>query len=165
MNKVKKIILKLLLGRNIKIKTFEPTGYFIITDHKGNRVVDEYRRAIFDQINSGSGIGHSEDYVTTMRSHIVSGRRMGNTTRQIDYAIQALFNGKRVGVYSHDKGGRYSDRFLFYAILKRLENEHNLKYLISNGFISIDRSNYVLELDKNFLKHIKKYDEINTRIE
>lgn len=165
MNKVKKLILKLLLGKNIKIRTFEPTGYFVITDQKGDRVLNEYRRAVFDQIVRGDGIGRGEEYVTTNRAYVIKGRRVGNTTRQIDYAIQALFNGKRVGVYSHDKGGRYSDKLLFYAILKRLENEHKLKYLISNGFISIDRSNYVLELDKNFLKHIKKYDEINTRIE
>ena len=165
MNKVKKIILKLLLGRYIVIEVFEPSNHFIITDNKSDHIINEYRKIIFDQIINGIGIGCNDDYVTTNRAYIIKGRRVGNTTRQIDYAIQALFNGKRVGVYSHDKGGRHSDKFLFYAILKRLENEHKLKYLMSNGFISIDRSNYVLELDKNFLKHIKKYDEINTRIE
>lgn len=49
-------------------------------------------------------------------------RCSGNTTRQVDYAIQLLFNGKTIRVESHD-GGITSSKYLLKRIIKRLENE------------------------------------------
>lgn len=51
-----------------------------------------------------------------------SERCSGNTTRQVDYAIQLLFNGKTIKVESHD-GGITSSKYLLKRIIKRLEDE------------------------------------------
>ena len=52
-------------------------------------------------------------------------RCSGNTTRQVDYAIQLLFNGKTIRIESHD-GGINSSKYLLKRIIKRLENEFHM---------------------------------------
>ncbi len=51
------------------------------------------------------------------------GRRMGNSTRIIDAAIQALFEGKIVAVRDHYATPR-SNRHLMDNIIRRLRVEH-----------------------------------------
>lgn len=62
-----------------------------------------------------------------------SGRRMGNTTRQADYAIQLLFQGKVVLCLDHHREGTHSDanRLLLRIVLGRLYTEHSriMEYL------------------------------------
>lgn len=54
-------------------------------------------------------------------------RRCGNTTRQVDEWIQALFNGEPVVIndHAHHKGNM-ANRHAEQVLLKRLEFEHNL---------------------------------------
>jgi hypothetical protein len=56
-------------------------------------------------------------------------RRAGNTTRQIDYAIQELFKGKIVIVHDHYQAGEHRpmNEYLFRRILSRLQFEHQDK--------------------------------------
>lgn len=56
-------------------------------------------------------------------------RRAGNTTRQIDHAIQLLFSGTIVHCTDHHEegGSREMNRRLLELILNRLINEHNLR--------------------------------------
>lgn len=59
-----------------------------------------------------------------------------NTTRQIDFAIQKLFEGKKVWVQDHWQNGafRAGNRALAISIAKRLNAEHNgVRYRISTG--------------------------------
>lgn len=52
-------------------------------------------------------------------------RGSGNTTRQIDAAIQHLFNGYAVKCISHgEPNSREANRFLAEKIIDRLEAEH-----------------------------------------
>jgi menaquinone-dependent protoporphyrinogen IX oxidase len=57
---------------------------------------------------------------------IVHGRRMGNSTRIADHAIQQLFKGYEVYVQDHHQNGRHQDanKFLLKQILRRLSMEH-----------------------------------------
>lgn len=61
---------------------------------------------------------------------IVPGRRVGNTTRQIDNIIQALFSGKTVAIRDHYDISNLSEdkrasRQLLDKVLKRMESEHS----------------------------------------
>jgi hypothetical protein len=83
-------------------------------------------------------------------------RRNGNSTRQIDEAIQCLFNGYKVIVQDHAiiesipphrRGDVRTNRIsqnLFDRILKRIALEHN--HLIKNNTILIDKANLTMEL-------------------
>lgn len=68
--------------------------------------------------------------VTTLQNlpdnAIVDGRRMGNSTRVADHAIQELFSGKKIHVQDHWENGRHdkANKFLFRTIMDRLKMEH-----------------------------------------
>jgi len=75
-------------------------------------------------------------------------RMKGNSTRQIDRAIQTLFNGEIVVAKDHWRDGTHIDanKDLFDRILKRLRAEHNLERLIDQNWIRIDRDELEIEL-------------------
>lgn len=77
---------------------------------------------------------------------LIGGRRVGNTTRQIDSAIQHLFRGEKILARNHHEYGqnRQANNLLFDKILKRLSYEHNLT--IENKGIKIDRLKLTIEL-------------------
>lgn len=63
---------------------------------------------------------------STLNAYIQkSGRKMGNSTRQINLAIDLLFEGYKVVVTDHWKNGRdlIANRDLLRRIVKRLEHE------------------------------------------
>jgi len=72
-------------------------------------------------------------------------RRSGNTTRQIDHAIQIIFSGKICFVRDH-YDTRQACEYQFNRILKRLSLEHNLESLISKKYIRIDKNRLEIEL-------------------
>lgn len=57
-----------------------------------------------------------------------SNRAVGNSTRQVDYAIQLLFNGYTVLVEDHYQQGGFApaNRVLLERIISRLRNEHRI---------------------------------------
>jgi len=64
------------------------------------------------------------------------GRGVGNTTRQVDKAIDLLFQGKTVLVEDHAVGASSNaSQFLMDEIVKRLKLIHNIK----NEYIIIKR--------------------------
>ena|SRR5690606_4245692 len=67
------------------------------------------------------------------------GRRVGNTTRQVDKAIDLLFQGKTVLVEDHavivNGASSNASQFLMDEIVKRLKLIHNIK----NEYIIIKR--------------------------
>lgn len=79
---------------------------------------------------------------------LVNERIAGNSTKQIDYAIDCLFNGHIVEVKDHYELGnnRKTNSLLFRRILNRLKYEHGLDVLEKNKKIKIDGSNFTLEL-------------------
>ena len=79
---------------------------------------------------------------------VVSGRKVGNTTRQIDMAIQAIFSGQLVKVLDHYENGEStsSNNRLFDLIIRRLEREHGLKNLTKYNKIRIDKLKLEIEL-------------------
>lgn len=80
-------------------------------------------------------------------------RRSGNTTRQVDAAIQALFKGKVVKIVDHSDDGdnMRASKILFKAILRRLEYEYHLGEMFKLGQIRVDSIRYIIELtDKYF---------------
>jgi len=88
----------------------------------------------------------------------ITGRSHGNSTRQINAAIDWLFSGYIVKVRDHSNHShpesREANMCLLDRILSRLNIEHNLSYMINNDFIKIDRKNITIELCRNyFLKH------------
>ena len=79
---------------------------------------------------------------------LVNDRMIGNSTRQIDAAINLLFKGFKVEIRDHWKNGTDSNtnRYLFERVLNRLRNEHRLDSLIENNKIKIDKNNLTIEL-------------------
>jgi|GEM_PF-2838877 len=75
-------------------------------------------------------------------------RRVGNSIRQIDAAINHLFNGFKVEVKDHWENGtnKKANRCLFDGILGRLQSEHRLDVLIKEKKIKIDKNKFTLEL-------------------
>ena len=75
-------------------------------------------------------------------------RRSGNTIRQIDKAIQLLYDGYIVKVVDHWEYGRHynANRHLFDGILRRLQCEHRLQELTRKKEIRINRNKLELEL-------------------
>lgn len=77
-----------------------------------------------------------------------SKRMIGNSTRQIDSAIEHLFNGWIVMVRDHVDNGKCErcNRDLFNRIIMRLKYEHNLDSLIRSKKININTHDLELEL-------------------
>lgn len=91
-------------------------------------------------------LGHSEaeDYMkisTLDCPGLTSIRRNGNSTRQIDFAIQCLFGGYEVTVADRYNGSKHADGLLFDRIVARLQNEHNL-----GDYLKVNRNNLTLYL-------------------
>ena len=59
----------------------------------------------------------------------------GNTTRQVDFAIQSLFNGDKVFCSDHrDSGGNKKENdLLLTKVLSRLEAEHKITTKFGKG--------------------------------
>ena len=76
---------------------------------------------------------------------LTSERLSGNSTRQIDYAIQMLFAGNIVKVQDHAKNGgdRRANEMLNNNILSRLTHEYPH---ISEDRIRVERPNQTIEL-------------------
>jgi len=75
-------------------------------------------------------------------------RCSGNSTRQIDIAINLLFKGYKVEVKDHWERGthRKANQDLFRRILNRLQFEHRLDSLIKEKKIKIDKDKLTVEL-------------------
>jgi len=75
-------------------------------------------------------------------------RADGNTTRQIDFAVQALFKGERVEVKDHWESGQNlaANRDLLSRIVARVNIENHVPY---RGYeLVVDKKNLQLKLDK-----------------
>lgn len=84
--------------------------------------------------------------INTLKTpHLLKKRRSGNTTRQINFAIDKLFQGYKVKVIDHSTL-RIQSQSLFDSIVHRLEIEHNLEELIVSESIIINHKNLTLEL-------------------
>jgi len=75
-------------------------------------------------------------------------RRSGNSTRQINSAIDNLFKGFIVEVKDHWENGnhRKANEMLFRRILDRLHFEHQLDLLIKQNLIKINKKELTLEV-------------------
>lgn len=69
-------------------------------------------------------------------------RRNGNSSRQIDHAIQLLFSGKTVAVIDHS-GHNIANIDLFKRIIRRLEIEHHQPKII------VDRKKLIIKLERS----------------
>lgn len=82
-----------------------------------------------------------KEEISCYRSELVrKGRRVGNTTRLCDNAIDLLFEGKVVKVIDHVKSvdinkDKTMSHYLLRMIMDRLRNEHRVdnKYIIVNS--------------------------------
>jgi len=72
----------------------------------------------------------------------------GNSTRQINQAVNNLFKGYIVVVKDHYMAGTYrlANRLLFSRILDRVSKENNLDGLIADKLIRIDKEILEIEL-------------------
>jgi len=89
-----------------------------------------------------------EKIVPIVAKAVYMGRQSGNTTRQIDFAIQILFEGHIVKVRDHS-GIRQANQDLFRRIMRRLEFEHNLTVRHPDSAIKrleIDHKNLEIEI-------------------
>ena len=75
-------------------------------------------------------------------------RCSGNSTRQIDIAINLLFKGYIVEIKDHwEYGGhKKANENLFQRVLHRLQFEHRLDALIKEKKIKIDKNKLTIEL-------------------
>jgi hypothetical protein len=75
-------------------------------------------------------------------------RRTGNTTRQVNYAVEQLFKGFVVQVKDHFQEGKNTaaNQELFRRILKRLDIEQDVPQLILDGKLKIDFNKLELEI-------------------
>jgi hypothetical protein len=109
-------------------------------EHKSHRELEElYHSATFNRKTEDS-----KTLVWTGAAYwsIRAGRKVGNTTRQIDLAINQLFAGKKTKVLDHSKNGRdgNENKKLMSKIVKRLKNEHGIReidYKIENNTIML----------------------------
>lgn len=80
-------------------------------------------------------------------AEITRGRGTGNTTRQVDLAIQLLFSGYKVEVKDHYNGGelRAANENLFDRILRRLSMEHHLRNESGSMLVDANRRELTIE--------------------
>lgn len=64
------------------------------------------------------------------KEYYIPVRRMGNTTRQVDFAIQKLFDGYVVKMEDHFENGKHrvANKFLFARVMERLEREFRMSH-------------------------------------
>lgn len=79
-----------------------------------------------------------ESKITTLEGDLLltNMRRMGNSTRQVDNAIQILFNGSTCVVLDHWEHGRnrQANKHLLRMIVDRIRAEHSwVKFNVVDG--------------------------------
>lgn len=89
--------------------------------------------------------------VTTLdnfHKHEIYGRVHGNTTRQVNDAVDLIFKGFCVKCLDHHEDGTHTiaNKMLFNRVLKRLSSENNLDHLVKNNKIRIDENKLEIEL-------------------
>jgi len=95
---------------------------------------------------------HNRKYKKTLSTlygyERIPGRMSGNSTRQIDLAIQLFFTHQIVKIRDHYQWGksRRANKLLFSRVIKRLHAEHRLKYLLKEKKVIIDYDNLSIEL-------------------
>lgn len=79
-------------------------------------------------------------------------RRAGNTTKQVNFAIEMLMQGYVIIVRDHFRNGEIhkSNRRLFDLIYQRLSIENNIDYLIKERFITFNTNHLTIEFRKEF---------------
>ena len=89
---------------------------------------------------------------STLEAKILPGRKVGNTTRQVDIAIQFLFEGRTVVVRDHYLGGIHieSNALLLKRICERLQNEH--PYLYTSERVYVDEQNLRITITPSSIK-------------
>ncbi len=105
------------------------------------------------------------DISSTSKVKILPYRRIGNTTRIIDNAIQLLFQGHTVRVEDHFQD-RHAQKRVYDAICKRLNSEHpgvNAVYNNINMSIYLDSRSAASEILINELndKNKKTFDKLS----
>lgn len=78
----------------------------------------------------------------------INKRRAGNSTRQINAAIEYLFQGFLVQIRDHFQDGknRKANEHLFKKVLERLDAEHGVDKLILTERLNIDFNKLEIEL-------------------
>jgi len=78
-------------------------------------------------------------------------RRKGHTTRQVDLAIQLLFEGYNVQVLDHFEEGNSdnANEYLLKRILDRMAHEHPAALLS----LVVDRKTMIIHIDQNVIEH------------
>jgi len=91
---------------------------------------------------------HKKTLSTLYGYEKIPGRMTGNSTRQIDLAIQLFYTHQIVEIRDHYKWGESKrvNKFLFNRVIKRLYAEHRLKYLLKEKRVIIDYNNLSIEL-------------------
>lgn len=88
--------------------------------------------------------------ISTLRCPSIksSERKCGNTTRQVDYAIQRLFQGQTVKVEDHAHTGENSDmnKRLMDLIIERITLEH-FRNTLQRNKIKIDRKANTIKIE------------------
>ena len=150
MNKITKKIINILLGSKVSIREYSDGG-FVIYDTISIKHIKKNLETLELANRTRMLFGHS-NLVATTNAMIEGGRRSGRTTRQVDYAIQAIFAGKTVAVYDHHDNGDHkkSSERLFKLILSRLSDEHNLDMMLKFGFLNINNRNLTINLTKKY---------------
>ena len=98
------------------------------------------------QIITIETIVEKAEVISTLETPNLTTMRMdGNTTRQVDFAIQKLYEGFIIKVEDHYLMRKANER-LFNLILRRLELEHRLPYLYEKNKIEVDRNKLTIEL-------------------
>lgn len=94
-----------------------------------------------------------KEIVSTLNAIELPGRQCGNTTRQVNYAVDMMFLGYRVKFEEHAANkmnrndARHLNRELLDSVLTRLKNEHRYNGdEIEFGKIKIDSLTLTIEL-------------------
>ena len=97
-------------------------------------------------MNAEQSINKGQRANTISGVAILPGRMTGNSTRQVDKAIQLLFEGFVVEVRDHYEDGHHNkmNHMLFARVLNRLSAEH--QNMMIDGKIQIDYNKLTIEL-------------------
>lgn len=134
--KIKQFKDELINGYNIPE---EKLNQFI---HLVNPAYEEVKRVIPNQIE-----------INTLECpNLTILRRAGNTTKQVNFAIEMLMQGYTIIVKDHFRNGEVykSNRRLFDLIYSRLSIENNIDYLIKERIIVFNTNHLTIEFVKEY---------------
>jgi len=120
-----------------------------LTINKARKWDKPDKNGVVEHVRDATKNNNQKEVKTTLEGFVDTyARQSGRSTRQIDIAVNLLFQGYIVEVKDHYKNGndRRLNKRLFEEVLRRLRLEHGLDMLIERNKIKINKEKLTIEL-------------------